>query len=85
MPTLVRKFFRTLKRKAAAFGGKAKGAEPNRLEVQIAPVVPVAANTASAPVCPACGVAAGIRETLDVLDGRTAGECMACRALRLVE
>jgi hypothetical protein len=88
MTTALRKSARTLKHLAAVFSGQASAPEPRHLEVQAAPVVQVkskAAETVTARVCPACGAAAGIRETHDLLRGHTAGECMACGALRIMD
>jgi hypothetical protein len=88
MTTALRKSARTLQHLVAVFGGPAWAVKSGKIEVQAAPVVPLKAKapkTSSAPVCPACGTAAGIRETHDLLRGQTAGECMACGALRILD
>ncbi len=85
MTTVCRKSARALKRLAAILGDQALAANPGHLEVQGVPGPGEAAVIASAPVCPVCGVAAGIRETADILNGHAAGECMACGALRLLD
>ena len=88
MTAALRKSARTLKRLAAVFGGQMMAPNPGLLEVLAVPVVLVkakVAETATAPGCPACGAAAGIRETLDAIEGQLAGECMACGALRILD
>ena len=88
MTTVCRKSARALKRLTAILGDQALAAKPGHLEVQGVPGPVEAAVIASAPVypvCPVCAVAAGIRETADILNGHAAGECMACGALRLLD
>ena len=85
MITALRKSTRTLKRVAAVFGCQVSAPKHSRLEVQGVPGTVEVAVITSAPVCLVCGVAAEIRDTADILDGKLAGECTACGALRRLD